>query len=74
MKYRFEILYQTQKLKQVSDFLANCDLNTGEMAMYEKIEITHKNDVEISYLKDLITQAYASAECKIVKIEGGKFE
>ncbi len=40
----------------------------------ETYELVHKDEVEVSYLKELITQSMEKADCKVYKIEGGKYE
>jgi len=73
--YRFEIIYQSKNLKDVSDFMSKLDLGTGEIGIYETITFQYtKEEKPISYFKELIKKAYEELGCVVLKIKGGKIE
>ncbi len=74
-KYRFEVYYSSPNMQKVSDFLAKCDLNTGELALKDVITFnttsTHiTTNQYIAYLKECLE----SCSYKVFSIEGGKVE
>lgn len=74
IKYRFTILYQNKNMRIASDFMKNCDMNIGEICTEETYELTAEKERDVGFLKILLQQAFEYAECKILKIEGGKYE
>ncbi len=74
MKYRFDLIYQNKLMKQVSELMGKLDLDIGEAGIKETCTLTTSEEREVSFLKDLLTQAFESAECTILHIEGGKVE
>ncbi len=73
VKYRFSITYQTEKMKQVSDFMDKLDLGIGDICTEHKIEFT-STEQSLLKVKNTLTQAYESAGAKVFKIEGGKIQ
>lgn len=74
-KYRFEVLYQTQHLKQVSDLMQKLDLGMDEVCFRETIGFYYiLEEKPISYFKQLIRQAMEASGNVLINIEGGKTE
>lgn len=74
MKYRFEIIYQNKYMKEACELMRKMDCDIGEAGFRETIILTSKNDKSISEIKELLKQAYQSADCILLHIEGGKVE
>jgi hypothetical protein len=74
MKYRFEIYYANKNMQQVSRLMARLDLSMEGTAVKNVITFTAGKTLDIGQIKDLIAQAYESAECLVYTIEGGKIE
>ncbi len=74
MKYRFEIIYQSENIKEISDFLNRCDLNIGTIGVRETITFTSQKDLSLSDIKEKIKEAMQESGCKLLHIEGGKVE
>jgi hypothetical protein len=75
IRYRFEISYQTERLKMVNDFMNRCDLNIGDLCMKDVICFSYsKEEKPIEYFKDLIKQSVELAGGRLVHVEGGKVE
>ena len=73
--YRFEIIYQSPLMKQVSDFMKKLDLGEQEFCIRETIHFQYsKEEKPVAYFKDLIKQALEACDCKLLDIEGGKIE
>lgn len=73
IKYRFEITYQTEQMIHVSVLLRKLDLQIDEVGLKEVMTFS-ANDREVSVYKEVIIQAYVSAGCCVLNIEGGKIE
>lgn len=75
LKYRFEILYQTPRLKRASDFLRRMDLGMQKTAYKEVMTFTYTNEEKpISYFKNLIRIAMEESGFVLLEITGGKIE
>lgn len=75
LKYRFEILYQTPNLRQVSNFMGNLDLGIDTLCFKDVITFHYtKEEKPVSYFKELIRKALESIGHTLIKIEGGKIE
>lgn len=72
--YRFEVIYQTKQLAQVSRFMDALDLSMGEICFEETYKIYTSVKQSASKVKDIFTKAMESAGWKVMKIEGGLIE
>lgn len=73
-KYRFECLLQHNKLKEVSDFLKKCDINTGEICHKEVFEMTCWKESPVYKIKETLTHALTALDYNVIDIKGGKIE
>lgn len=61
-------------MREASNFLEKCDLNTGRIGIKEVFEFTLQNKKPIPELKERIIECMKSCELYILLIEGGMIE
>lgn len=73
MKYRFEIIYRNNYMKEASRLLKNMDLEC-EVGIKDTVTFTSKNNPSISKIKENFKTAFESCDMELMHIEGGKIE
>jgi hypothetical protein len=73
-KYRFTIKYQTERCRDVSEFMRCCDLDIGNIYLKEDYYFKSDRDIPIGQFKSFLTKGFESLNHNIIDIEGGKIE
>jgi hypothetical protein len=71
-KYRFEVTYSNKALQDVCNFMNNVDVNISGLCIKEIVIFTAKKNMPIDKYKELLENAYKSADCKVWMLEGGE--
>lgn len=74
MKYRFEITYTPKVMQDVVELMRKMDLDFEGIGLKHVMTFYSKRTLSISEIKQKITQAYESDQCKILDIQGGTVE
>jgi hypothetical protein len=74
MKYTFEVVYTTDKTREVITFLKNRDLNIGDAGIRERFSFTSSKDLSIDTIKEHLREALRLCDYEPLHIEGGKVE
>ena len=70
--YRFEITYSSKNVQEVSRLMKRLDLGDKEFAVCETYILKTSEENTIEKIKQLLTLAFESQDCKVWHIEGGK--